>query len=105
MKNIELKYPIEIIVGGKKTEIRFLTPSRLKMKHIELLPKSLMEKSENGNLSFSTTDMIPIFNDLVPFLAAIFNVQIEEIKDIDFEDIENVLMALDEVFPKDEKKN
>ncbi len=147
MNIIELKYPISIIENGEKKELKYLTPTRLKVKHFELLPASLMEKSEKeknieeeigsleeklflekdksikekleqeielkrellentkGKIRFDTKKLLPMFKELIPFLAGIFNVPIESIKEIDFEDIEKVISSLEEVFPKDEKKN
>lgn len=107
MNSVELKYPVKIIRDGKEEEIKFLTPSRLKVKHFELLPDSLLSAAnEKGKLEFSAKEMLPIFKDLIPFLAGIFSVPEETMRDVDFEDIENIIGILEEVFPKDtEKKN
>jgi hypothetical protein len=107
MNSVELKYPVKIIRNGKEEEIKYLTPSRLKVKHFELLPESLLAKAnEKGKLEFSASEMLPVFKDLIPFLAGIFNVPEETMRDVDFEDIESVIEVLEEVFPKDtEKKN
>jgi hypothetical protein len=102
---VELKYPVSIIENGEKKEIKFLQAGRIKVKHIELLPASLLEKSEGKELNISAKEMIPLFKELIPFMAGIFNLSIDAIKDIDFADIENVVEILEEVFPKDEKKN
>jgi hypothetical protein len=104
---IELKYPITVIENGEKKEVKFLTPSRLKVKHFELLPETLLKIAEEnkGQMKFSSAELVPMFKELIPFLAGIFNLSIESIKDIDFEDIEKVIGCLEEVFPKDEKKN
>jgi hypothetical protein len=118
MNSVELKYPVKIIRNGKEEEIKYLTPSRLKVKHFELLPESLLAKanekgklelskaSEKGKLEFSESEMLSLFKDLIPFFAGIFNVPEETMRDVDFEDIESVIEVLEEVFPKDtEKKN
>jgi len=103
---VELKYPITVIENGEKKEIKFLTAGRLKVKHFSLLPASLLERSENNKFNLTAKEMIPIFDELIPFMASIFNIPIESMKEIDFEDIEDVINVLEYVFPKDnEKKN
>jgi hypothetical protein len=108
LETIELKHPIPLFNNKEKTEIKYLTPGRLKVKHFKLLPESLMalaDKKEDKKLSFTPKELVPVFNDLIPFLAGIFNLPKESIEEIDFDDIEAVISCLDEVFPKDEKKN
>lgn len=114
MNSVELKYPVTIVEGDVKKEVKYLTPTRLKVKHLDLLPTSLMqqaqENSEAGDdekfkLKLTTKELIPMFSELKPFLASVFNQTIEVIDDIDFEDIENVIGALEQVFPEDQKKN
>lgn len=101
MKTIELKHPIKL----KDNEIKYLTPTRLKLKHVKLLPAALMEKAkEEGKLKFETSELLPLFNDLVPFLASIFNISEEEMEEVDFEDIEDVMGAMEEIMPDDKKK-
>lgn len=109
MKTIELKHPIPGRTDGDKiSEIKYLTPGRLKVKHFKLLPGSLMAKaSEEGKkkIAFTAQELIPLFNDLIPFLAGIFDLPEESIEEIDFDDIENVFGCLEDVLPGDEKKN
>jgi hypothetical protein len=109
MKIIELKYPIKI---DDREEIKYLRPSRLKVKHIELLPESIIDKvqkEKDGGAKLDLTnlkELMPMFKDLKPFLASIFNVDIDIIDEIDIDaDLELVFEGLEEAFKEfDEKK-
>lgn len=110
MKPIELKYPLKIIRDGKDEELKYLTPSRLQIGHIELLPTEVIEKMQqqkDGKLDLSNfKELFPMFKELMPFMASIFNISIEEMRKIDLEDFENVFEGLGETFSEeDAKKN
>ena len=105
MKSLELKYPIKI---EGLDEIKYLTPQRLKVKHFKLLPESLMEKAGDEGvekLKLTAKEMLPIFKDLVPFLAGIYSVKNEVIEEVDADDMENLINNLEQVFEDTQKKN
>ena len=112
-KTIELKYPIKTMTNKGEVEIKYLTAGRLKVKHFELLPVSIFDKAtkkEDGSYSFdieniSMNELIPIFKELIPFIAGICNISVDVAKDIDFEDITNVMELFVNAFPEVEKKN
>ncbi len=160
--SIELKYPVTGIIDGEKKEIKFLTAGRLKVKHFELIPVTLLNKGKEKQkelqkeldsidteiilkkqeieklsgeekiiqeekikelkskyeikdlelkenlkkkLEFDAEELLPLFKELTPLLAGLFNLPIETIGEIDFEDIGTVIGALDGIFPTTEKKN
>jgi hypothetical protein len=103
MKSVKLKFPIKDPTK-KGVLIEELTPGRLKVKHFELLPASLLAKKD-GKITFTTEEMIPLFEELKPFLAGIFRVNVKVIQEVDFDDLESVFECLEQVLPSDEKKN
>lgn len=105
MKSVQLQYPVKTKDNkGQEVEIKFLTPSRLKIKHTKLLPASLLSKAgKEGELKVDTAELIPIFSELTPFLASIFSVSEEVIGEIDYEDVEAVIGALEEIFGENEE--
>jgi len=112
-KTIELKYPIKTLSDKGEVEIKYLTAGRLKVKHFELLPVSIFKKTtkkEDGTFDFnidtvSMEELIPIFKELIPFIAGICNISVDVAKEIDFEDITAVMELFTNAFPEVEKKN
>jgi hypothetical protein len=105
---VELKYAIPIVENGEKREVKFLKAGRLKVKHFELLPASILDQAmdNEGKLTLEKNNMITMFKELIPFIAGIFDIPIESAKEIDFDDIENVVGCLEHIMPEDsEKKN
>lgn len=104
---MELKFPIKIKnEKGEEKVLQYLSAGRLKVKHFKLLPKTLMERlSEEGKdfTQLSAAEMLPLFEDMIPFIAGICGITKEEADEIDFDDIENVIKLLEEVFPKEKK--
>ena len=83
-KTIQLTYPIELEVDGDIKVIDKVTITRLKAKHLEFVPASLMSgKGKKINPK-----------EVLPFVGAICRLSPDECGEIDFEDLEKIIEAL-----------
>jgi hypothetical protein len=88
-KKIVLKYPIT--VNGKETAE--LAVSRLKTKHLKLLPKEFLKKIGGGKNKL-TLEVMP---DMIPLFAGILGIAEAEADEIDIEDLLQVADAIGDV--------
>ncbi len=90
-KIVNLKYSIPIPQpNGEPINTNELKLSRIKAKHLKLLPKDFME-NENGILA-------PV--DAIPLIAGIANIPEESADEIDIEDLAEVAEALQDFLVK-----
>ena len=83
-RTIILNYPIEIKENGDLKIIDKVTISRLKAKHLEVVPPSLMGgKGKNINPK-----------EVIPFVGAICGLSKDECGELDFEDLESIIEVL-----------
>jgi hypothetical protein len=76
---VELQYPIPVEgKDGKMIETSSLTFTRIKAKHIKLLPDSVFDPESAGNIR--PTEMIPL-------IAGITGIPIESAEEIDLADL------------------
>lgn len=116
-KIIELKYPVETKDGnGNKVLLNAIQLSRVKGKHLRLLPKSLMstlqtndEKEEQKEERIKSIQQNFDFAEMFPFIASLANVSEDIIDEIDFEDLQLILEEVtvlvgESEIPQDGKK-
>ncbi len=78
---IELKYPISIKdEKGNVQSISEITLSRLKAKHLKLMPDSFFENEGK--------DIKP--HEIVPLIAGLANIPVESADDLDLEDLTEI---------------
>jgi len=81
-KIIKLQYPIPIVdpVTGDTKETDVLEIGRLKLKHVEAMPKNLF-KNKGKNIS-------PV--EIIPVVAILCNIPIDAARELDFADMDTV---------------
>ena len=83
-KTITLSYPIEYEKDGDLKVIDKIVVGRLKAKHLEVVPASLISgKGKNMNPK-----------EIIPFVGAICNLSPEHCGEIDFEDLQAIIEVL-----------
>lgn len=91
---INLKFPIEVDASnGTKQKISGIRLGRLKAKHLELLPENL--DTENSKVQPK---------DMIPLIAGLSGLTVENIGELDFVDLIEVANKLTEVMGEFESR-
>lgn len=78
---IELKYPLNVKTdGGGVISVKELTLSRMKAKHLKLLPKGFFNTEGDAPKDFNPYEMLPL-------IASLSGIKDEEAGEIDIEDL------------------
>lgn len=96
LKTIELSHPIPVPVAGKDgetVEINILKLGRFKGKHLKHIPPSIMEAVRSGGKK--KAKIIP--EEFIPFVAAVAELPIESIEEMDVADIMKAAVELADV--------
>lgn len=97
-KIVELTYPIT-----KKDEkdndvnINALKISRVKVKHLKLLPNSAMKKAKEREDGLEDKDIDINFADYVPLIASLANLEESEADEIDIDDLVKIVDVIGEL--------
>ena len=87
-KTISLKYPIPIPKeGGGTMMVSQLSIGRFKVKHLKLLPKSLLEAK--GKIQA---------HELVPIIAGLADIPVESAEEMDMEDMIKISNEMESFF-------
>ena len=89
-KIIPLLYPITL-TGGPRAgeELAEVCLGRFKVKHLNLLPKNMLE----GDKNLDSTEIIPL-------LAGLLNLPVEDVEEIDVDDLKLIVEELKNIFPQ-----
>lgn len=80
-KTYSLLYPIEIEQeGGQKLVVTEVTIGRMKAKHLKLMPMSPIAGDDTGKFAMEPSAMLPL-------IAALANLSLEVIEELDMEDL------------------
>lgn len=94
-KVYQLQFPITTTIEGKETVITEVTVGRLKAKHLKLMPSSLVsgEGGGEGKVAIEPATMLPL-------IAALTDLPIEVIEEMDMEDLTCVVEGVGAFFGK-----
>lgn len=94
VKTIQLKHPLEKLdEKGNKSILNTLRVSRIKVKHLKLLPAGFGTQDKEKQLQVSPAEFIPL-------IASLANISEELADEIDFEDLFQIVDLLNDLLGK-----